>query len=461
MLSMSASTDPGDVLADTDTDASADRAAPTAFTDTGEDMAAPSGPPDDDAALGDVAVEGTALAARDTAIEATLREVVDTLAPLDRTPCSPGERVAAEWLHARMSAIDGVQARLEDEPSWGTFPPTAAGLGLAGVSAAVLSLRGRRLLGGLLALGTFAGIVDEAHNGPRIVRRLARRRRRTVNLIARAGDPAAQATLVVLAHHDAPQAGAIFDQTLQRKLYERAPHVLERFKTPLPQWWLGLAGPLATLLSALRGRSRARRVGAWVGLGLGLATTALVADVWRNETVQGANDNLSGVSTLVALAELLRDHPIPGLRVLLVSCGAEETLQDGVRAFIANHRHELDPASTRFINLDAVGSPHLVSLEAEGPVRMEEYTGPWLRDLVQRCADELGIVLHRGYRARASTDSVIPSRAGYPIATLVSMTDWRAPANYHLPSDIPANLDYGTIADATRLVYAVAGALAG
>src|ERR1700739_2576822 len=117
-----------------------------------------------------------AAATRDTAIEATLREVVETLARLTRTPCSAEERIAAEWLHARMSAIEGVRAQLEDEPSWGTFPPTATGLGLAGVIAAVLSLRGRRLLGGLLALATFAGIVDEAGNGPRIVRRLVRRR---------------------------------------------------------------------------------------------------------------------------------------------------------------------------------------------------------------------------------------------------------------------------------------------
>ncbi len=114
-----------------------------------------------------------------------------------------------------------------------------------------------------------------------------------------------------------------------------------------------------------------------------------------------------------------------------------------------------------FVNLDTVGSPHLVLLEAEGPVRMEEYTGPWLRDLFAARADSLGIPLHRGYRARASTDSVIPSRAGYPTATLVSMTDWLAPANYHLPSDIPANLDYSTVVATTRLVYDVALALAG
>ena len=321
--------------------------------------------------------------------------------------------------------------------------------------AAALVLGGRRSLGAALALATLAGIVDEAQNGPRVLRRLVRRRRETVNVVRRVGDPDADATLVVIAHHDAPQTGVIFDQTLQRRIHERWPHLLDRFKSPLPQWWVGLAGPAATLTGAL---TRTRRL-PWAALAIGAIATALVADIWRNETVQGANDNLSGVAVLVGLAELLRAEPVAGLHVLLVSCGAEETLQDGIRAFVARHRAELDPARTVFVNLDTVGSTHLVLLEAEGPVRMESYTGPWLRDLFAARADSLGIPLHRGYRARASTDSVIPSRAGYPIATLVSMTDWLMPANYHLASDVPANLDFASVADATRLTYAVARAL--
>jgi len=407
------------------------------------------------------------------ALQKTLCEVVETLAAIDRPPCSPGERQAAEWLAARLRAVEGVEVELEDEPSWGIFPPTVTGLGLLGMAAAALTLRGRRATGALLAVGTLAGIVDEAQNGPRLLRRLVRRRRTTVNVVARAeaedshtggvadgplaGEDVGAGTLVVLAHHDAPQTGILFDQTLQRRIYERAPQVIERTKTSLPQWWLGLAGPLATLLAALR----ARRAPAYAGMLLGAVGTALVADVWRSPTVPGANDNLSGVAALVALAELLREQPVPRLRVLLVSCGAEETLQDGVRAFLARHRHELDPARTWFANLDTIGSPHLVMLEGEGPVWMESYTGPWLRDLLTECAGRTGVELQRGFRARASTDSVIPSRAGYPIVTLVSMTDWRSLANYHLPSDVPANLDFVTVARTTRLVYELARSLAG
>jgi Peptidase family M28 len=399
---------------------------------------------------------GSSLASE--SLEATLREVVETLAAIERPPCSPGERQAAEWLAARLRAVGGVEVALEDEPSWGIFPPTVTGLGLLGMVAATLTLRARRVAGALLAAITLAGIVDEAQNGPRLVRRLVRRRRTTVNLVARTGDREGEiGTLVVLAHHDAPQTGMLFDQTLQKRIYERFPGVIERSKTSLPQWWLGLAGPLATIVAALRGR----RGPAYGGLLLGALGTALVADVWRSPTVPGANDNLSGAAALVALAELLRERPLPGLRVLLVSCGAEETLQDGIRAFLARHRHELEPGRTWFANLDTVGSPHLVSLEGEGPVWMEDYAGPWLRDLLALSAERAGVECQRGFRARASTDSVIPSRAGYPVVTLVSMTDWRALANYHLPSDVPENLDFGTVADTTRLVYELARALAG
>ncbi len=409
-----------------------------------------------------LSVSGVQNPSRRDSLEQTLREVVERLAPLDRTPCSPGEREAASWLAARFGAVRGIEVALEDEPCWGTWPPNATALGLLGICAAGLVLAGRRRSGALLAAAGLACIVDEAQNGPRLARRLLRRRRATVNLIARSGegiggDQPPAGTVVVLAHHDAPQTGFLFDQTLQRKIYELAPQLIERVKTPLPQWWIGLAGPLLTLAAAASRRPGPARA----AIAVGLLGTAIVADVWRNATVPGANDNLSGVAALVALAELLRDTPVPGMRVLLVSCGAEETLQDGVRAFLARHRHELAPGRTWFVNLDTVGSPHLVMLEAEGPVWMESYTGPWLRDLLAERAGALGIELQRGFRARASTDSVIPSRAGYPTATLVSMTDWRSPANYHLPSDIPANLDYHTVAQATRLVHELVRCLAG
>ena len=392
------------------------------------------------------------ISAPSDALERTLREVCERLAPIDRTACSPGEREAAEWLAARLRAAGVLEVALEDEPSWGGAPPTLVALGALGMASAALVLANRRIPGALVAAASIAGVLDEAENGPRIVRRALRRRRTTVNVIASGGDPGADRTLVVLAHHDAAQTGRVFDQTLPRRLSERFPGLLARVKTQPPIWWIGVAGPLAALVGAA-GR---RRTPAAVGVAFGGLATCVVADVMRSPTVPGANDNLSGVALIVALAELLHDRPIPGLRVVFLSTGAEETLQDGIRGFMARHRHEFDPDRTWMLNFDAIGSSRLIMLEGEGPFWMQDYTDPSFRDLIQRCAAEQGIALERGFRARASTDSVITSRAGYPSACLCALNEWHAMSNYHLMSDTPDNLSYGTIAGATRIAYAVA-----
>src|ERR1700680_635176 len=90
-------------------------------------------------------------------MEGVLREVVEELAAIDRPACSPGERQAAEWLAARIGSVAGVEVALEDAPSWGTFPPTATGLGVLGMLAAALALRGRPAAGALLAAARPAG----------------------------------------------------------------------------------------------------------------------------------------------------------------------------------------------------------------------------------------------------------------------------------------------------------------
>jgi Peptidase family M28 len=388
--------------------------------------------------------------------EGTLREVIERLAAIERPPCSPGEREAAEWIETRLGEAGVAETALEDEPSWGTFPPNTTTLSAIGAAGAGLSLRGRRVLGGALSAVALAGLVDEIQNGPRLFRRAVRRERKTVNVLARLGDPGAPRTLVVLAHHDAAQTGFMFDQTAVAAFHERFPEVIPNIKTQPPQWWGALAGPIAGILAALTGRRGPARA----GVALGLTSAAVLGDMWRSRVVPGANDNLSAVGCLVALAEMLRERPLEGLHVWLVSAGAEETLQDGVRAFMDRHRDELPVESTFFLNLDTVGSPRLVLLEGEGPVWMEHFDEGF-RDRVFDLAQRHGLRLERGFRARASTDAVIPHRHGYPMASVSSVNDYHYLTHYHLPSDTPENLHWDTVAEATRLAYAVAADLAG
>ena len=100
--------------------------------------------------------------------------------------------------------------------------------------------------------------------------------------------------------------------------------------------------------------------------------------------VPGANDNLTAVAVLLELARLLREEPVRGVRVLLVSTGSEESFMEGMRGWVRRHGPALDPARTRVVVLETLGSPELILLEGEGMIWMNDYD-PQLRDFI---ADE-------------------------------------------------------------------------
>ncbi len=389
--------------------------------------------------------------------QATLTEVVETLAPLERRAGSEAERQAAEWIAERIERA-GTPARVEEEWFYPGYARELLPLGAAGFAAGALAINGRRrALATVIGAAAAAAIADDASNGTRFWRKLLGRRKQTWNVVATAGDEAADRTLVVLAHHDAAPTGRMFDPTFQRWLARRFPELIQRSDTSPGLWWPVVGGPALAAVGALTGSRAIARAGAT----LSALTVALGFDIARDRIVPGANDNLSAVAALVAIAERLNREPVEGIRVLLVSCGAEEVLQGGIYGFADRHFPTLARDRTWFLNLDTIGSPELIMLEGEGCFVIEDYPSPQFRDVIARAAERTTGPLRRGVRSRASTDSVIPSRAGYPIATLASWEpDTKLLSNYHLMSDTPENLDYDTVARAATVAYAVAEDLA-
>ncbi|HEY2259222.1 MAG TPA: M28 family peptidase [Solirubrobacteraceae bacterium] len=391
--------------------------------------------------------------------EATLREVVDALAPIERRAGSDGERQAAEWIAARLTAA-GCPAQVEAEKFLDGYARVMSSLSGASALAGLTALASRRgaarKLAAASAAAVTAAVADDVSNGPRLARRASGPPRTTWNAVGTCGDAGAERTLVVLAHHDAAPTGKIFDNRAQRWFGDRFPGLLERKDTSLPLWWLALGGPLLVTWGAAQGRRGMLTVGA-AASALGVAT---FEDIARSPIVPGANDNLSAVAVLVALAERVAAQPLIGLRLVLASCGAEEVVQGGIYGFARRHFPALDRDRTWFLNLDTVGSPKLIMLEGEGAVVMEDYHDLSFRDLVARVAAQAGAPVRRGLRARTSTDAVIPSRAGYPTATLASMDRYKALSNYHLMTDTPQNVNYRTVRHALTVVEAVARELA-
>jgi hypothetical protein len=384
----------------------------------------------------------------------SLRALVEHLAAIPRAPGSPGEAQAAEWFAERLREA-GAEVSVEAATFLDGYAKPVGALCAASVLGGLIGLAGQRRLGAALAALAGVAIADDVSNNLRPVRKLSGRRG-TQNVVASVGDPDAERTLVVLAHHDAAPTGFIFDDRAQIWAARRYPGFLERVDTGLPLWWAVLGGPILTVLGAVRHSRGLLAVGTlWSAI-----DTAAFADIASSPTVPGANDNLSALAAQLGLAERLSAEPVAGVRVMIVSCGAEEVIQGAINSFGERHFPELDPMRTWVLNLDTVGSPELILLEGEGALVMEDYHHRPFRDLIARVADRAGAPLRRGLRARNSTDAVIPSRAGYPTATLTSIDRHKALSNYHQLSDTPENLHWRTIAHAVLICEQVARELA-
>jgi Zn-dependent M28 family amino/carboxypeptidase len=189
------------------------------------------------------------------------------------------------------------------------------------------------------------------------------------------------------------------------------------------------------------------------GMALALGAAAVMTDIGARAVVPGANDNLSSVGALIALAARLRAQPVEGLRVLLLSTGSEESFSEGMQGFGERHFPELDRHRTEVLCLEVLGGPTLIVLEGEGMLKMRDYTEQ-MRDALAEAAAQAGVEITRGIRTVAATDAIIALRAGYPAVTLASVTDAKLPLNYHWPNDVPDELHWDTIEDAIAVCEA-------
>jgi hypothetical protein len=377
------------------------------------------------------------------------------LETIERGTASPGEREAAEWIADRLRAL-GCDAHTEAEQVHGGYwvPVGAAAGAAAALAALALSGRGRlaALVGGALAT---ASVLDDISGGAQVARRwLPKRESR--NVIAVTGDANADRTLVLVAHHDAGHGGMVFDHSLADTIEDRWPGFIGQFKTYPPIMWPTIGGPLFTALGGLTGSRRL--LGAGVVFGAG--TAAAMADIARSPVSPGASDNLSAVGVLLGVAEALRDQPLDGVRVLLVSTGSEESFMEGMRRFMDRWAPDLPKDRTTVVCLETLGCPRLALIEGEGMAWMTDYPQA-TRDLVADVAEEAGIDLVRGLRTRAATDGLIALRAGYPSALLASVDNRNIPSHWHCPCDVADNMDFDTVDQATAVCVALARRLAG
>ena len=380
-----------------------------------------------------------------------LRRTIEHLTSWERPSASDGERRAAIWIADQLLS-HGFPVAVEEERAHGTYwwP-----MGLLSLFSGLAGLAGRRVAGVAVGAVTALGIWDEAGLWRGYWTRRLLPNRSTWNVVARAGDPDAERTVCVVAHHDAAHGGMAFDFTLVRAYARRYPERVEAGRSWPGSIGLVFLGPVLVTLGSLLGLTRLRKLGA----GMSFGSAASFADIGVRSVVPGANDNLSAVAAMLAVGRRLAEDPVAGARVLLVSTGSEESFEEGMSAFVARHEHELDRDKTDIIVLDTVGSPRLILMEGEGMIVKRPYDAA-LKDTIEAAARDAGEPLIREHWLSFGSDALIGLRRGYRTALIASFDEHKLPTNYHQPTDTADRVDYATVEAAAKVTEAAVRRLA-
>jgi Peptidase family M28 len=357
------------------------------------------------------------------------------LADIERPSATVGEQEAARWIVAQLSDA-GVDARIETERADGTHLPFLLPSLVALLAGFPYQHRCTATAAGLATLA----IADELEGGRRILRR-ALARRRTYNVVAELGDRGAGATVLFVAHHDVARPWAAPFGALVS-----APPLPFLKGRPFPVLAALIYGPLLVFAGIASGQQQLKRA----GMALCAFVAVLLSDISRRRPVPGANDNATGVAAVIALAHDLIDRQPRSVRVVLLSTGSEETMVEGMYAFLQRHRDDLDPARTLVVCLDQIGWERLVLRESEGVLRRYRSRDKDL-DLVLDAARRAGVALEVAGPFPTPSDGLAARWRRIPTIFLGSVAANGGYPHYHRPTDLPEHVDIDSVSGARAI----------
>ena len=367
----------------------------------------------------------------------TRREIQDLVGFEGRLAGSDAERRAAEHLAERLRSL-GREAEVE---SIGVYPNWALTHLLHALLAVVGSLVsvGLPLVGVLiLALVTLSTLGDLT--GTLFLMRRLTGRRASQNVVS-PEDGGKSGKLVLVAHYDAPRAGAIFSP----RLLERRAALAKRLRLPI-----GLGGAFlvaivvilfCTLVRGLGVESVPLAVVQFIPTALLVLAIPLLADIQLSSPVPGAADNASGVAAVLALAER-HGGELDHLDLWVLFTGAGESMALGMREWLKAHRRVLPPERTIFLCVDKVANGTVRYTTKEGFVLATSYDS----SLVEICdeiagEDEDGRFGARAVVTRETSDGLLASARGNPAVKVSCLNALDYQPNYHQPTDTPDRVD--------------------
>jgi acetylornithine deacetylase/succinyl-diaminopimelate desuccinylase-like protein len=322
-------------------------------------------------------------------------------------------------------------------PRWAVVHTIHALLAIAGSLVSVAS----PIIGAALVLIATLSAFGDASGLFRPLRRLTGRRA-SQNVLSREGGDERAGQIVLVAHLDSSRGGALFGRAVQERLAVVGGR-LKRTIGPFVPFMAALLVLLVCCIARLFGQ-QGNILTAFQLLPTIVLIIAVVAllDTALSKTVPGANDNASGVATVLRLAERFGGK-LEHFGIWVLITGGQESFGLGMKAFLKKHKEELDKERTVFINVDEVGSGTVRYGQREG-VLLPGKSHPQLFEIAEQIAEddgEDGAYSAKPLELRTPTDASVARLAGYPAITIACRNAIGYVPHHHQPSDTVDNID--------------------
>ena len=266
------------------------------------------------------------------------------------------------------------------------------------------------------------------------------------NIIAEIPSEGGKVGLVVVAHYDSARSALSFH-----------PKMVRGFKLSFSMM-TGSIFLVAALTSAnliVRAVSGGTNLWVWIATLVPAAylLVPLVIMMHREgymDYTPGANDNASGVVTMLALMDKLSEEEsrMPG--VMFVATGAEEVGTAGMIEFLKKYRHRLK--DSLIVNLDNLGTGHLCYIDCEGMLlghRSDEVL-LWLGGKV---TEKKNLPVWRTSYRLLSTDATPALARGYAAMSVMAFDDKGNLPNWHWESDTIDKVDMANLETARAFLW--------
>ena len=356
-----------------------------------------------------------------------------------RAAGTDAERRAANHLGRRLEAL-GRESRVEPTVVRPWFAETHALSALLSITGSIVAVSEPAIgaaIALVAALSSYGDLTGRFH-----LLRLLTPKRASQNVISEEGGDK-PGLIVLLAHHDAALAGSVFSpRALRRRA--RIGALLRRPFGPLEVvFYAQVLLLLLLMVRYLLPDSDLVSAAQFVPTVVLIVAVPLLLDVALSDAVPGANDNASGVATVLRLLER-HGGRLAHFDVWAIFPGAEEAQALGMRQWLRRHGRELDRQRTLFVDVDKVGAGEVRYARREGLILPLAYDR-WVLALCAEIADEGGgeepRYGARPYVARTAGDAAAARAKGSRAVSIACLNDLGYVPGYHGPDDTPEAIE--------------------